>query len=131
MSYQETTYIIIGGTTGMGLASAQALHTQGAHVVAVGRAVESCNQAQEILGKDCTVLRGDATDEATIQKAINLAGEKYGQINGLFHVAGGSGRRYGDGPLDQMTLEGWNKTLELNLTSLMLSNRGDDQVLFR
>ena len=29
----------------------------------------------------------------------------------------------GDGPLHEITLEGWNKTLELNLTSLMLSNQ--------
>ena len=29
----------------------------------------------------------------------------------------------GDGPLDKLTLEGWNKTFELNLTSMMLSNK--------
>jgi NAD(P)-dependent dehydrogenase (short-subunit alcohol dehydrogenase family) len=29
----------------------------------------------------------------------------------------------GDGPLHELTLDGWNKTLELNLTSLMLSNQ--------
>lgn len=123
MSFQETTYVIMGGTTGMGLASAQALQTRGAHVVAIGRAVESCNLAQDILGNNCTVLCGDAIDEETIKKAINLARKKYGHIHGLFHVAGGSGRRFGDGALDQMTLEGWNKTLEMNLTSMMLSNR--------
>jgi NAD(P)-dependent dehydrogenase (short-subunit alcohol dehydrogenase family) len=41
----------------------------------------------------------------------------------LYHVAGGSGRKMGDGPLHELTLEGWNKTMELNLTSLMLSNQ--------
>ncbi|MGB5273949.1 MAG: SDR family oxidoreductase, partial [Flavobacteriaceae bacterium] len=49
--------------------------------------------------------------------------DRFKTITGLFHVAGGSGRKFGDGPLDQITLEGWNKTMELNLTSLMLSNR--------
>ena len=29
----------------------------------------------------------------------------------------------GDGPLHEMTLDGWNKTMELNLSSLMLSNK--------
>jgi NAD(P)-dependent dehydrogenase (short-subunit alcohol dehydrogenase family) len=29
----------------------------------------------------------------------------------------------GDGPLHELSLEGWNKTLEMNLTSLMLSNQ--------
>jgi NAD(P)-dependent dehydrogenase (short-subunit alcohol dehydrogenase family) len=38
-------------------------------------------------------------------------------------VAGGSGRSFGDGPLHDLTLEGWQKTFELNLTSLMLSNQ--------
>lgn len=52
-----------------------------------------------------------------------MAHKAFGSITGLFHVAGGSGRKWGDGPLDEMTLDGWNKTLELNLTSLMLSNR--------
>src|SRR5205085_420848 len=44
-------------------------------------------------------------------------------FDGLYHVAGGSGRRMGDGPLHELTLEGWNKTIELNLTSLMLSSQ--------
>jgi NAD(P)-dependent dehydrogenase (short-subunit alcohol dehydrogenase family) len=41
----------------------------------------------------------------------------------LYHVAGGSGRKMGDGLLHELTLDGWNKTFELNLTSLMLSNQ--------
>jgi NAD(P)-dependent dehydrogenase (short-subunit alcohol dehydrogenase family) len=38
-------------------------------------------------------------------------------------VAGGSGRKFGDGPLHEITEEGWTRTLSLNLTSLMLSNQ--------
>ncbi|HEX3164603.1 MAG TPA: SDR family oxidoreductase, partial [Chitinophagaceae bacterium] len=49
--------------------------------------------------------------------------EEFGSFDGLYHVAGGSGRKFGDGPLHELTMEGWNKTLELNLTSLMLSNQ--------
>lgn len=52
-----------------------------------------------------------------------MAHKTFGSITGLFHVAGGSGRKWGDGPLDKISLEGWNKTMELNLTSLMLSNQ--------
>jgi NAD(P)-dependent dehydrogenase (short-subunit alcohol dehydrogenase family) len=33
-------------------------------------------------------------------------------------VAGGSGRKWGDGPVDACTLEGWDKTLALNLNSV-------------
>lgn len=123
MDFKNTTYIIMGGTTGMGLSAAIALKRAGAHVLAVGRNPESCGKAKETLGQGCSVLSGDATDPKTMETAIKVAHDKFGNISGLFHVAGGSGRKWGDGPLDKMSLKGWNKTLELNLTSIMLSNQ--------
>lgn len=107
----------------MGLSAALALQSQGAKVLVVGRSKESCEQAKRMLGKRAFVLEGDATDPSTIEKAIEKAHKEFGSITGLFHVAGGSGRRFGDGPLHELTLEGWNKTFEINLSSLMLSNR--------
>lgn len=123
MDFKNTGYIIMGGTTGMGLSSALALQKQGAKILVIGRNQESCAKAELLLNADCLVLSGDATQLETIEKAIAMAHEKWGSITGLFHVAGGSGRRFGDGPLDKLTLEGWNKTFELNLTSMMLSNK--------
>lgn len=123
MTFKETTYIIMGGTSGMGLSAALALLEKGANLVVVGRKDESAHQAAHLLGKAALIVTGDATKAKTIQKAIHRAHEKFGSITGLFHVAGGSGRQWGDGPLDQIPLAGWNKTMELNLTSLMLSNQ--------
>ncbi len=123
MNFKDTTYIIMGGTTGMGLAAAVVLKSEGANVVVVGRNEESCTKAAETLGDGSICLSGDATDPKTIQMSIERAHGAFGEITGLFHVAGGSGRKWGDGPLDKITLEGWNRTMELNLTSLMLSNR--------
>lgn len=117
------TIVIMGGTTGLGLSAAKAFVAQGAKVVAVGRNAESCLQAQSSLGNAAHVLEGDATESHTADKAIQTALEKFGSFEGLYHVAGGSGRKYGDGPLHALSLEGWNKTFELNLSSLMLSNQ--------
>lgn len=123
MDFNTTTYIIMGGTTGMGLAAAIALKKNDANILVVGRNPDSCKKAEEVLGVGAISLSGDATDPKTMQTAIKMAHKAYGKITGLFHVAGGSGRRWGDGPLDKITLEGWNKTMELNLTSMMLSNQ--------
>lgn len=123
MDFKDTVYIIMGGTTGMGLSSALALVNGGANVLVVGRNEESCTKAKEQLGDGSIAFSGDATETKTMEKAIAMAHKTFGTITGLFHVAGGSGRRFGDGPLDALTLEGWNKTMELNLTSLMLSNK--------
>ncbi|WP_350287414.1 SDR family oxidoreductase [uncultured Croceitalea sp.] len=123
MNFNNTSYIIMGGTTGMGLSAAVSLQQAGAKVLVVGRNPESGEKAKKILGSSGLVLSGDATEPETITAAINLAHTTFGNISGLFHVAGGSGRKWGDGPLHQISLEGWNKTMELNLTSLMLSNQ--------
>jgi len=115
--------VIIGGTTGLGLSAAKAFLENGARVLVVGRSKESATEAGKLLGKNASVLIGDAIKKETAINAIENCVKEFGGFDGLYHVAGGSGRKYGDGPLHEMTLEGWNATLELNLTSLMLSNQ--------
>jgi NAD(P)-dependent dehydrogenase (short-subunit alcohol dehydrogenase family) len=115
--------VIIGGTAGLGLSAARAFVEAGARVIAVGRNAESCAAAQAQLGEAARVLGGDATDPQTAPRAIGEAVRAFGDFHGLYHVAGGSGRRMGDGPLHELTDDGWRATFELNLTSLMMSNR--------
>jgi NAD(P)-dependent dehydrogenase (short-subunit alcohol dehydrogenase family) len=115
--------VVIGGTTGLGLSAARAFVAHGAQVVVVGRKPESCQAALELLGPAARALPGDASHPETAPQAIALAVSELGGFHGLYHVAGGSGRRFGDGPLHDITLDGWHYTLELNLTSLFLSNQ--------
>ncbi|HMQ63064.1 MAG TPA: SDR family oxidoreductase [Flavilitoribacter sp.] len=120
---QNKSIVIIGGTTGLGLSAALAFVRNGAKVVVVGRDPESGEAAEVALGPKGMVMSGDAAHPDTAVQAIDRCMASFGTFDGLYHVAGGSGRRYGDGPLHEMTLEGWNKTLEWNLTGLMLSNQ--------
>jgi NAD(P)-dependent dehydrogenase (short-subunit alcohol dehydrogenase family) len=120
---KDKNIVIIGGTTGIGLSAAKAFVSNGANIVVVGRNSDSVAQAKEILGKNVDVISADATNSDTAKHAINNCIKSFGGFDGLYHVAGGSGRKMGDGPLHELTLDGWNKTLELNLTSLMLSNQ--------
>lgn len=115
--------VIIGGTTGLGLSAAKACVAAGGQVVVVGRNEESARAAEAMLGKKGAAMTGDATDSATAPAAIALAVERFGGVEGLYHVAGGSGRRFGDGPLHELTDDGLRSTLELNLHSLIYSNR--------
>jgi NAD(P)-dependent dehydrogenase (short-subunit alcohol dehydrogenase family) len=115
--------VIIGGTTGIGLSAAKAFTAAGAKVVVVGRNAASAESAQQELGESAASFLGDASMENTALHAIDHCIKDFGGFDGLYHVAGGSGRKMGDGPLHELTLEGWNKTFELNLTSLMLSNQ--------
>ena len=114
--------VVIGGTTGIGLSACEAFIREGANVVAIGRNPLSVQEASSKLG-DALVQAGDATKEGTAMNAIELCARHFGRFDGLYHVAGGSGRKFGDGPLHALSKEGWEYTFNLNLTSLMLSNQ--------
>lgn len=107
----------------MGYAAAAAFVREGARVVLVGRNPESGVEALAKLGDAARLITGDAVDPASAEAAVDLAVQEFGKLDGLYHVAGGSGRKWGDGPLHEITDEGWRYTLDLNLTSLMNSNR--------
>jgi NAD(P)-dependent dehydrogenase (short-subunit alcohol dehydrogenase family) len=60
---------------------------------------------------------GDLTNPAVAIELVKACHEKYGRIDGLFNVAGISGRKYGDGPAHECTEEGWEKTMNTNVTT--------------
>lgn len=115
--------VVVGGTSGLGLSAVRACVREGARVVAVGRDPHKCSALAAELGSAVRTHAADATDPATAPAAIQTALAEFGAFHGLYHVAGGSGRRHGDGPLHELSDEGWHFTLNLNLTSLFHSNR--------
>lgn len=130
-SLSSHVYVLIGGTAGLGFSAARALIAHGASVVIVGRDATLGADASKQLGPQCRFLAGDATSPTLAPDAIQLALSAFGRFDGLYHVAGGSGRRHGDGPLESLTDAGWDFTLELNLTSVFLSNRAAVQQFLR
>jgi len=116
--------VVIGGSTGIGLSAARAFVSAGAKVVAMGvdpAGVEAASD--ELKGAAARVILGDACDPQASLLAIQQALQTFGGFDGLYHVAGGSGRKFGDGPLHELTDAGWHATLDLNLTSVVYSNR--------
>jgi NAD(P)-dependent dehydrogenase (short-subunit alcohol dehydrogenase family) len=120
---ESKSIVVIGGTTGLGLSAAKAFVEAGARVVAVGRNPQNAGQAQKILGEAALTISADATHPETALLAVQKSLERFGAFDGLYHVAGGSGRKMGDGPLHELSDAGWDYTLDLNLTSLFYSNR--------
>ena len=120
----DRSIVIIGGTTGLGLSGAKALVAAGAKVVVVGRNERSAATAGHELGQQhADTMVGDAVEPRTAPRAIQLALDRFGRFDGLYHVAGGSGRAKGDGPLHEVTDEGIDYTIDLNFKSVLYSNR--------
>lgn len=109
--------ILVTGASGIAAAGARLYAALGAPVFIVSRTAEKCaSLADEITasGGDAAWAQADLTVEADADAATQDCLETFGRIDGLFAVAGGSGRRFGDGPVHEMDLTGWEATLKLN-----------------
>ena len=94
---EQKAIVIIGGTTGIGWTAAESFIDHGASVVVVGRDDESAAQASSELKKKGLAFAGDAAAPDTAVHAIHTCFNTFGSFDGLYHVAGGSGRKFGDG----------------------------------
>jgi NAD(P)-dependent dehydrogenase (short-subunit alcohol dehydrogenase family) len=106
--------LIVGGTSGIGLAAARRFHQEGAALVVAGLAPPP---------EPLPFVSCDATDPVQVEGLFARAAEMLGGLDVLYHTAGGSGRRHGDGPLHDCADAGWQTTIALNLTGTFLTNR--------
>jgi NAD(P)-dependent dehydrogenase (short-subunit alcohol dehydrogenase family) len=112
--------VITGGGSGIGRATAQVFAAEGAQVVILDIDADFAAQTLASLhgphpGSSYNL---DATDAPQVASAIESMISDYSCIDVLVNVAGGSGRKWGDGPADSCTIDGWHRTLALNLDSL-------------
>jgi NAD(P)-dependent dehydrogenase (short-subunit alcohol dehydrogenase family) len=128
---QGKVLVVIGGTGGLGVSAVRAFAAAGAKVVATGRQPEKAVTLEKELGPTVRALASDATGPDSASKAIDTALRQFGGFHGLYHVAGGSGRRMGDGPLHEISDAGWRYTIDQNLSSLFYSNRAAVQQFLR
>jgi len=117
---EEKVAVITGGGSGIGRATAQLFAMEGAQVIIFDIDADSASQT---LGSLNGPLPGsshilDATDAHQVALGIESVINDFGHLDVLVNVAGGSGRKWGDGPTDSCTLDGWRKTIALNLDSL-------------
>jgi NAD(P)-dependent dehydrogenase (short-subunit alcohol dehydrogenase family) len=111
--------IITGGSVGLGRQMADGLAEMGASLVLCARKKERCQQAAcelQAAGVKVLALACDVKDPASIQAVTDATIEHFGRIDILINNAGTS---WG-APVENMTLEQWNKVIETNLTGTFL-----------
>lgn len=123
---QKRTIIITGVLGGIGQASLHMFALQEANIIGIDIKPKSdplVDQLTRLYSDKFTYFEVDCADEQQVQSTIKQVVDKTGSIDVLFNIVGGSGRRFGDGPIDECTLEGFRKTLDLNLTTQFLLNK--------
>jgi NAD(P)-dependent dehydrogenase (short-subunit alcohol dehydrogenase family) len=113
--------VLVTGSTGMAASAARALVADGARVVVASRTGDHARSLGEEL--DAGWVVADLSREADADAAVAACVDRHGRLDAVYAVAGISGRRYGDGPLHEATLDGWETVLAANLTGAFLVAR--------
>ncbi|MEX2577984.1 MAG: glucose 1-dehydrogenase [Verrucomicrobiales bacterium] len=114
---------ITGGSRGLGREMALAIAEAGADVVLTGRDEESLEAtAGEIrsLGRQADTLSGDMGDPETCERICRRVLSDGGPVDILVNNVGG---RLVDVPVEDQSLEDWQRILDLNLTSTFLCTK--------
>ena len=111
--------VLITGSTGIAAATAARAASEGASVFVVSRTEAHARALGERLTGAAWAI-ADLADEAAVDAAVSAAVQRFGRIDALLSAAGGSGRRFGDGPIDTLTADAWEATAALNLRTQVL-----------
>jgi meso-butanediol dehydrogenase / (S,S)-butanediol dehydrogenase / diacetyl reductase len=107
--------LVTGAAGGIGDAVVAAFVAARHRVFAVDR-----ETASSAAGERVEAYAADLVRDAEAAGAVAAALERFGRLDVVFCGHGGSGRAFGDGPVDECTEAGWDATLELNLKSVFL-----------
>ena len=120
MRFAGKVAVVTGAASGIGKAAVLKLAGEGAHVFAAdideagGKAL-----AEQSNGK-IDFVRCDVTVPADIEALMNAAAEKAGGIDIVFNNAAAGGDR---APIDEITPEGWDRSMDLILKSVAMGIR--------
>ena len=116
--------VVTGAGGAIGSAIVEALAGDGAAVVAIDNSAEALARVVDrtcaVAGVgSCVGVEADVTDEASMARAFAEASATYGGVD-LVVLNAGIAR---SAPIDRLTLEDWNRVLEVNLTGYFLTLR--------
>ena len=106
--------LVTGASSGIGQQQSQALARVGASIVLLGRRQEQLLSTVadiEALGGKAAALALDLNARERLAEVAKQAADQFGSIDILINAAGVNLRQ----PVDEITLESWDQTLNLNL----------------
>lgn len=123
MKLQEKIAIVTGSGRGLGRSVALAFGREGAKVVLAARTEEEINHVAEemrSLKRAVIAVKTDVTKEEDVANLVERALEEFGKIDILVNNAGNRGSI---GPVSELTLDMWEYSLKVNLTSAFICSK--------
>ena len=115
MQINGSTFLVTGGGSGLGGASARRLAAAGANVVILDVNREQGAQLAKEIGANAIFVAADVTDEAQVAAAIAEARKKFGALHGAISCAGIAPAERVLGKTGPHKLESFSRTIQINL----------------
>ncbi len=109
--------VITGGNSGIGFGIAEAFRKEGAVGTVTGRNESTLSSAVNALGEGFIGIKGDVTDLADLENVFRKTAGKFGKIDALVVNAGGVVDGVPMAAISEMTEEGYDRYMDLNLKS--------------
>ena len=116
MEIKNKVFLVTGGASGLGLATAEMIVENGGFVVLADVNTEGGNAVEKQLGSDhARFVRTDVTDEASVQAAIDVAINEFGGLHGAVNCAGIGPAERVVGRNGAHSLASFTKVISINL----------------
>lgn len=120
MRFAGKVAVVTGAASGIGKATVLKLASEGAHVFAADIDEAGGKALAEASNGRISFVRCDVTRPADIEALMNAAADAAGGIDIVFNNAAAGGDR---APIDEITPEGWDRTMDLVLKSVAMGIR--------
>ena len=111
------TAVITGGSSGIGLATAQRFVDEGAYVFIVGRRQSELDKAVQQIGRNVTAVQADVTKLDDLDRLFSIVRQERGKIDVLFANSGSIEHR----TLDEISPEHYDATFSVNVRGLIFT----------
>jgi NAD(P)-dependent dehydrogenase (short-subunit alcohol dehydrogenase family) len=115
MQIENSVFLITGGGSGLGAATARLLAERGAAVVVADINAGAGDQVASAIGDRARFIQTDVTDETAVQRAIDTAHQTFGGLHGVVNCAGVAPAERVVGRGGPHTLEAFTRTIMVNL----------------
>jgi NAD(P)-dependent dehydrogenase (short-subunit alcohol dehydrogenase family) len=116
--------IVTGAGSGIGRATALRFAAEGAAVVVADINDEGCAETGatiERAGQECCLVHADVREPDSVEQMVATAVDRFGRLDVLHNNAGGSSTQ--DGPVTEVRLDEWWRTIKIDLFGTFLGCR--------